>query len=124
MRRSRFAWGTGPLSLRPVLLSSVCLAALGVVACGERDERWDKPVKDVESYGLSGSVALVDRSLDRLVMVRSPKDEKIEVTSVPLGQNVTAVARSADQSRLFVLSSGSLDLTNEDAEHPQLIVVD
>jgi hypothetical protein len=81
-------------------------------------------VGEVESYGLSGSVALVDRSLDRLLMVRSPAPDRIDVKSVTLGQNVTAVERSADQSRLFVLSSGSLDETNPDAEHPQLTVVE
>ncbi len=126
MKRSRFAWGAvGPFVLgRPFVLGSVCLGTLGAVACGERDSKWSEPVGEVESYGLSGSVALVDRSLDRLLMVRSPEPDRIDVKSVTLGQNVTAVERSADQTRLFVLSSGSLDETNPDAEHPQLMVVD
>ena len=77
MKKSRFAWGAA--RLRPVLLGAVYLGALAAAGCGERDSRWDESVGQVQSYGLSGSVALVDRSLDRLLMVRSPKRDGIDV---------------------------------------------
>lgn len=112
MRRTLFLW------------SSVCLGALLLAACGERDARYGKSSAAVESHGLKGSVALLDEPLNRVLMVTSPANHRLEVTALPIGQNVAAVATSSDLSRLFVLSNGAGDPKGEDFEGPRLSVIE
>lgn len=95
-----------------------------LVACGSRDGRWDTYVESARSYGLHGSVALQDAALDRFLMVTSPKDGELDVLALPVGKNVSAVTRSADRRRLFVLSRGEYPRFRPEDERPQLTVID
>ncbi len=100
------------------------LAALLVVACGDRDSKWDEGVGDVDSYGLSGSVALLDDRLDRIVLLTSPADGELATKEISIGKNVAAIARSADAESLFVLSKGVQPRRNPEDELPKLSVLD
>src|SRR5690606_19909091 len=108
---------------RRVLLGAVC-ATLGVavVACEPRDPKWDASLDDAETVGLSGSVALMDRSLDRVIFLTSPGAQKLSATALPVGLDVINVEASPDGERLFVLSAGVQPRIEEGDEWPQLIV--
>lgn len=115
MKKKSIAWG-------------VLLAGLGggglTAACGDREARWDAPVTASASYGLEGAVAIPDEGLDRILMVTSPVPHRLEVTPLPIGKNVAAIATSADKQRLFVLSKGEQPRYRPEDERPQLLVID
>lgn len=105
-----------------------------VAACGERAEHWSVAPGPSHPVGLTGSVVLQDRTLDRVVFVTSPQDCRrdaeedagacLRSAAYPIGQNVTAVQASSDHERLFVLSRGEKPRTEPDDEPPQLMVFD
>ena len=106
MKKTWIAWG--------VLLA----------ACGGRDARWEASYESTTSYGLHGAVALQDAALDRFLLVTSPAAHEIDVTPIPVGKNVTAVAVSPNKRRMFVLSKGEQPRYRPDDERPRLIVID
>ncbi len=96
-----------------------------LVACGDRDDKWDAPRDGTAaSYGLIGSVAVMDEPLNRVLMVTSPRPYEVGVTRVPIGKNVAAVAMSSDQDTLFVLSKGVQPRRRPDDEFPSVTVID
>ncbi len=121
MKRTRLAWGI--IDASAARFSAALVLSLATVSCSGRDEQWTGATRG-DTYGLTGSVALVDRSLDRLLMVTAPTDNRVDVRALPLGRNVTSILPSADRSRLFVLSEGAGDPTSPDSEGPRLTVVD
>lgn len=100
------------------------LACLAAAACGERPEAWDAPVTSVTAVGLEGSLALVDDGAHRVVMARPTADLELLRTSVTVGKGVVNVKASADQKRLFVLSTGDVPKKKQDDQGPSLTVVD
>lgn len=114
MKRQSIAWG--------VLLAGLCGAL--TAACGGRDAHWDAPVQTSTSYGLEGAVAIPDVGLDRMLMVTVPEAYRLEVTPLPVGKNLVAIATSVDKRRLFVLSKGEQPRYRPEDERPQLLVID
>lgn len=117
------------VSRRALLLAAlVGFTGLSAVACKARDAKWDVHVESTTPVGLSGSVALLDSPLDRMVFLTAKLEGDapgvVETVSFPVGQNVTTVKASADLSKLFVLSRGVFPRTEPDDELPQLIVFD
>jgi hypothetical protein len=102
-----------------VVASAIALSSLG---CKPRSDFWDAEVNSPRAIGLSGSVALLDEPLDRVVFLTSSGPGKLETSAFPVGQNVTTVAASVDLSRYFVLSRGVFPRTQKDDEKPQLMV--
>lgn len=100
------------------------LALLLLSACEARDGSWDSEVQSLEPIGLSGSVALHDRALDRVLFLTSKESGSLESRAFPLGQNVTAMLASEDKKKLFVLSRGVFPRINAEDEGPQLLVFD
>ncbi|MFO0565057.1 MAG: hypothetical protein U0263_05315 [Polyangiaceae bacterium] len=101
------------------------LACTGLAACGERPSAWDERVSlPVTSVGLTGSVALVDSSLDRVLMLNASSDRTLLATPLRVGKNVVSTEVSRDSSSMFVLSKGVQPRRNPDDELPSLTVID
>jgi hypothetical protein len=101
------------------------------LGCGGRSSAWDSTFQVPASgnglapaYGLTGSVAVVDASLERLTVLRSPSPLTLAAQSVPLGKDLAAATASADRKTLFVLSRGVQPQRNPKDEPPQLMLVD
>lgn len=104
-----------------------CLAflGLGLVACGGRPDHWDTKMQlPLESVGLSGSVAILDKELNRELMVTATTDRRLELTPLRVGKNPVTVQPSIDKNTLFVLSKGVQPRRNPDDERPSLTVID
>lgn len=111
------------LTRRGLLLGAAASAiALSPLGCKPRSSVWDADVGDPQAVGLSGSVALLDEALDRVVFLTSGGPGKLETSAFPVGQNVTTVAASVDLNRYFVLSRGVFPRTEKTDEKPQLMV--
>ncbi len=99
-------------------------ASLLAFACGGRPESFDAPIGEVTTaVGLTGSVALVDENLDRVVMLTATDNLGLDSVAFDVGKNVVATAQSHDQTRLFVLSNGIQPRRNPDDELPSLMVL-
>lgn len=99
------------------------MIALG--ACGGRASVWNSTVAlPVQSVGLSGSVALLDPSLHRVVMLSSPSGRRLAETAINVGRNITLARASADEKTLFVLSRGVQPREKPSDERPSLSVID
>lgn len=98
---------------------------LALAACGTRNEAWETGLVSSEGmslFGLTGSVALHDERLERVVFYTVPDAKSIEARSFELGKNAGTFQMSPDRRHLFVLSSGVFPRENEDDEKPQLQV--
>jgi hypothetical protein len=100
-------------------------AVLLLSACGGRPEAWDAKLElPLTREGLSGSVALVDPALDRVLMLTATSDGGLRSTPLPIGKGVVTVRSSPKKDRLFVLSRGVQPRRNPDDELPSLTVID
>ena len=103
---------------------SVTCAGL-LLSCGDRAEKWDASVNgQTRSEGLSGSVAVLDQSLHRVVMLTSPRPYELKMQSFPIGRNVAAIASTLDKDTLFILSKGIQPRREPDDEFPSVTVID
>lgn len=92
--------------------------------CEGRDAQWDAPFERGDSVGLTGSVALVDRARNELMMLSTHGDQnQLSVERLRIGKNIVIAQPSRDREQLFVLSSGERRRLNESDEKPQLTVV-
>ncbi|HET9958274.1 MAG TPA: hypothetical protein VFQ61_27455 [Polyangiaceae bacterium] len=96
-----------------------CLALLG---CGERKAFWDLPATSGEPIGLRGAVAIPDLPRNELLMLTSPGQGELNVTRLPVGQNIVAAVPSRDLEHLYVLTRGQQRRVNEADEKPRLSV--
>lgn len=99
------------------------LLALGALACGDRDEFWDKPLTSAQPVGLAGSVVMLDPVADRAIVVRTRGNELVRQT-VPIGRNLIATAVSPDQRRMALLAAGDFLRDEPDDPPPQLTILD
>lgn len=94
-------------------------------ACGGRPESWDtKAQLPLTSVNLTGSVAVADAPLDRVLMLTASSDLGLSVRSIGVGENIVKVEPSRDRQTLFVLSSGVQPRRDPDDERPSLSVLD
>ncbi|MBX3183929.1 MAG: hypothetical protein KIT72_07390 [Polyangiaceae bacterium] len=103
-------------------------ALCAALDCDDRDPKWeasfdshDYPPKAV---GLTSSVAVYDRPLDRVLMLTSPSSQEIVSTSVGVGQNLAQLVPSADKRTLYALSRGVHPRRHPDDERPSLTLID
>ncbi len=122
MSRPRQGFRTSKIHGAGLLLAVV--VALSLVACGSRNAFWDAPIDmPVQTLGLSGSVAVVDPSLDRVLMVTA-SGRSLSETPLKVGKNIVAAKASPDKSTLFVLSNGVQPRKKPSDERPSLTVID
>ncbi len=102
-----------------------------MLGCGGRPSAWNTPYEPVSAngglapaYGMTGAVAVVDSSLERLTMLRSPSPLALAAQSIPLGKDLATAQTSADRKTLFVLSRGVQPQRNPGDEPPQLLLID
>jgi hypothetical protein len=102
-----------------------------VLGCGGRPSAWDSSYQPVSTgqglapaYGLTGAVAVVDSSLERLTVLRSPSPLTLAAQSIPLGKDLATAQTSADRKTLFVLSRGVQPQRNPGDEPAQLLLID
>ena len=108
-------------------LASATLA----LGCGGRASAWDREFVPSPStsglapaYGMTGSVAVIDSTQQRLTLISSPAPLALSAQSVPLGTDLASALTSADRQTLFVLSRGVQPQRKPDDEPPKLQLVD
>jgi hypothetical protein len=100
------------------------LLGLAAAACGGRADYWDTEATGVETFGLSGSVAVLDPPLHRLTMLTSPRGLELGTSLLPVGINPSIVLTDERRERLFVLANGVEPRRKTSDEWPSLSVVD
>lgn len=104
--------------------TKVLLALALLAGCGDRDAAWDASLSpSTRAYGLEGSVALVDESAGRVVMVSAGGDLEAKPISVPIEGGFVAAAASPDGGRFFVLSRGDVPRRSPSDRPPSVRVV-
>jgi len=106
----------------------LCAGALAL-GCGDRPEAWEQgflPVAAGEpaSLGLSGSVAIRDDALNRLILLTSPGGRRLAARAVPIGKGIVHWQTDTQRERLFVLCEGVQPRLHPDDERPSLTVLD
>jgi len=99
-------------------------AALG---CGGRPEAWSAPIEQpVISFGLSGSVAVLDKPADRVMMLTAEPEQRLRTRAIATGTNITNAVALPDGSKLFVVSAGYRARLGEKKldQSPSLTVID
>jgi hypothetical protein len=97
--------------------------ALGAAGCGERAAAWQGSFTRGDTVGLTGSVAMIDRERNELMMLTAHGDQELGVRRLQIGKNVVTAQASLDKKHLFVLTSGEARRLNDSDERPQLFVV-
>jgi hypothetical protein len=102
-----------------------------LMGCGGRPSAWDSQYQPASvsqglapAYGLTGAVAVVDSSLERLTVLHSPSPLTLAAQSIPLGKDLATAQTSFDRKTLFVLSRGVQPQRNPDDEPPKLLLID
>lgn len=102
-----------------------CVALLGLFACGDRDEYWDKPIEvgSVQSFAIDSAMIVLDKADNRarVLTVQGATDAKQE--SVSIAHNVVSAVTSPKNDRLFVLSAGDVPKRKPSDQTPELLVV-
>jgi hypothetical protein len=104
-------------------LAAVALAA-PLAGCADRSAIWDTPFERGDTVGLTGSVAMVDKGRNELMMLTAHGEaNELEVERIEIGKNIVRAQASRDRERLFVLSSGDERRLHASDQPPQLSVV-
>jgi hypothetical protein len=98
--------------------------SLLLLGCGGRPASWDAPFTATSAVGLDNAVIVMDPTLDRALVLRSPATLALEESEIPVGQTVVKAQASPDGKRLFVLSRGVWPRKNPSDERPRLTLVE
>lgn len=119
---------THDLRIRASLLALSALVASSFAqgGCGGRPSFWDTGVEPATTFGLSGSVAVLDKPVHRVVMLTADSDQRLRSHPITTGRNIINAVPLADGSQLFVVSAGHrARLGDKEAdEPPSLTVID
>ncbi|HWZ89597.1 MAG TPA: hypothetical protein VNW92_12125, partial [Polyangiaceae bacterium] len=106
---------------------------VGAIAlgCGGRPSSWDTNFTPAAgdngvsaAYGLTGSVAVMDQSLNRVTLLRSPSALNLSAASFDLGRDLATAKTSFDRKTLFLLSRGVQPQRNPGDEPPKVMLLD
>jgi hypothetical protein len=100
------------------------LIGLFAVACGGRPAGWDEGFEAEGVVGLQTAVAVMDPTLDRVIMLESKAHLGLEASTLPVGKGIVTAVASPKKDRLFVLSQGEQPRRKKDDELPRLTVID
>lgn len=81
-------------------------------------------VAEQGTVGLSGSVAVLDAPMDRMVLLTSPSNQRLESSFLEVGKNVSKLHVDPQRQRLFVLANGVQPRKRPGDELPSLTVID
>jgi len=99
------------------------LALILSLGCEQRSDDWSQDFSGIdEAVGLSGSVAIRDKDMDRFLFLHSGAELELEVSAILAGKNVVVSAPSADRKRLLVLSRGESPRLQPEDEGPRLSI--
>ncbi len=119
-----------------VWIAGATCSLLLAVGCGDRPAAWDKGFElgnqvtdgptatEPQIKGLTGSLAVLDRQLNQVMMLTSPKPFELVSTRLPVGQGVLKFEKSVAEDKLFVLSRGVKERFKDSDEKPQLRIYD
>jgi hypothetical protein len=105
-------------------MNKVWWLPLLLIGCGGRPDALNREFYSQEMVGLDSSVAVLDPTLDRVLMLSSPAPLELAVTPLPVGLNVATIKASPDGKQLFVLSKGIHDRRQTTDQGPRLTVID
>jgi hypothetical protein len=105
--------------------SLIVLGAL-TLACGDRPDEWSTTFQwqASTSVGLTRSVAMLDSSLNQVMLLSSPEPFDLQADFVPVGKRAVTVKASPDRERLYVLSNGVQPRRNLSDELPRLTIIE
>lgn len=104
----------------------VALVALGIAGCEERAAEWSAFIdkNPLVTQGLEGSVAIIDHSANRVLMLPVEGDLSLAPTPIAIGPGYAAARTTKDGTRLFALSRGVVPRRKTTDEGPSLAVID
>lgn len=102
----------------------IALSLLLFAGCGGRGEIWDKTASLPAIHGLSGSVALLDVSAERAMMIPVNGDLTIDPVSIPIRRGFAASSPARGGSSLLVLCRGDVPREDPSDQGPSLTVID
>lgn len=105
-------------------MNKVWWLPLLLVACGGRPAALDRGFVAKETVGLDNSVAVLDPSLDRVLLLSSPGPLELTAVPLPVGLNVATTKASPDGKQLFVLSKGIQPRRQPSDQLPRLTVIE
>ena len=100
------------------------LLAVSLVGCGGRPMAWEQGFAASDPVALDNAVAVVDKPLNRALILTSPGALGLRTDVLPVGQSVTRVQASPDGKRLFVLSRGVSPRRHPEDERPRLTLIE
>ena len=106
-----------------VALLGPAIAGLLLSGCGGRTSVWDTYPSGVVAQGLQRSVALVDSSVGRVLMLSASSHLTLTPTSIPLGHGFATSATTLDGSSLLVLCHGDVPVQTAADQKPSLEVI-
>ncbi len=115
MKKQWFALGT-----------LVALAGVNASACGTRDAEWLAYPENVAlpTLGLSGAVAIVDQTANRVLMLPVEGDLSLAPVSIPIGPGFATVRANVEGTRLYTLSRGTVPRRKSTDIGPSLQIID
>lgn len=111
---------------KPALSLGFVVACASLAGCGERGAEWsasvvgDPPI----TAGLEGSVAIVDSTANRVLMLPVEGDLKLTPTPIAIGPGFAGARATADGKRFFTLSRGVVPRRKTTDEGPSLLMID
>ncbi|HMI84433.1 MAG TPA: hypothetical protein VK550_10090 [Polyangiaceae bacterium] len=109
--------------IRGIRLFAIAGAAV-LSACGDRAPEWDAAAQEFSLGQLRDAAVLVDRVLNRGLVITASADEKLDFKAVRLGKGIVSTTTSADRERTFVLSQGDPVRLRPSDEGPALSVLE
>jgi hypothetical protein len=94
------------------------------VGCGGRPASYESGFVSKQTVGLDSGVAVLDPTLNRVLMLSSPAPEELSVVPLPVGLNVATTKASPNGKQLFVLSKGIQPRRQTTDQPPLLTVID
>jgi hypothetical protein len=106
--------------------ASFVLVCAGLAsACGDRPDRFSVGVDtQVQSFGLTNSVALLDAKEDRVALLTPRAGQDLDRVFLSIGKGAVQAEVSPDLHRLFVLSAGDVPRRKDHDQQPSLNVIE
>jgi len=102
----------------------ISVAALCVLACGGRSDRYDLGIEETDALGLRHALVLGDEPLQRVVVAQTDGVEGLQTHALPVGQHRVSMVPDVTGERVLVLAAGIQPRRQVDDELPSLTLID